>query len=1087
MSFTNLPTDSTYSQHEKDIIKLWRKVDLLGQTIAKGDVDVKTGQGIFKFMDGPPFVNGDMHVGHAAVSAIKSAVLTHMRKMGFKCLIKHGWDCHGLPVENKVCKEKHIPIDTDVTAPGMIKEFILMCKELIEKYSNPSNPTSWKHSYERFGRLIDDDDTYRTVDKNFMESVWAIFKIIFEKNLVYIGHRISQYSWKNQTVLSNFEAGLNYKEKQTKSVYVSFQSVDDPNTFFAVWTTTIWTLPSNMALCVNKKGDYVKVEFNGKFYYVSEKRATAVFGKGKFKIAEKMKGGALEGMNYIPIFPTFEKTSPKMYTVLSDNYVKDTDASGTGIVHESPPFGEDDFRVCSGEGIVDNVNVIDYITIDRIAKFNNRVKEFAGMEIFDKATEIKLIIHLKEQNRFIKTEMITHQYPYCYRTDTPLIFMAVESVFVSVTKIKDQLLASNEKINWYPKHIGESRFKNWLENTKDWAVSRNRAFGTPIPLWHNPSKTKYICIGSVEELARYTGVDTEFYDDIHKDSVDLIGEFEHDGEIYTPVPWIFDCWFESGSVPLAQHHWPFENQDLIDESGEYLSDFIAEGLDQTRGWFYTLLVITTAVFDGKKIPYKNVMCTGLILDENGDKVSKSKGNYIDMHPHLYNYGADVLRSYFLGSQLTNAEPLKFSEKDLKNKKKNQIRYINAVKFFLEHACNFEKQGNKFVLLDLDNDEITNVFDRWVLSELRTLCEDVKSNMNEFKLNHAVDKQDNFIENLVNWYVKFNRPRMNGSMGEKEWGDSLKVLHYVLHTYANICSPITPFLSELVHQKLYKNIAVGAPDSILLMPYPVMKDVSDKELETTFGYLKKVCDALRQLRDKSKEHTSIWTPIANCVVMHDNPKISKAILENWDTISTETNCLNVTSEGIGEHLGYNITPNFKMIAKNFGKQTKEVGKKIKTANFSDIKKLLECDQLEISGKMVSIPQECYVATKYPLLCKKGYKSYLIDDIMISVDFTITPEIVTSYAVKCIRSAVQEMRKVLNLHPWDKVTVYIDTELEQTFNNFSSLLENTLSLTKVLTKDFKGDDFCTHIPSDLSYKSVNITVADVNKNYGVMLKN
>lgn len=1037
--FTQLPDDANYSTHEQAQLKYWDAVCLLKKVEGDGDPEK-----LYRFMDGPPFVSGDPHIGHLAVWSMKSMVLNYQRQKGFRCLNKLGYDCHGLPVENRISKERNLETIADIEKVG-IDQFCKWCKEMIDKYSNPENPDSWPPLMRRLGRWADYHNTYRTMDVEFMESTWNVFKTMFDKDLVYMGYKVVPYSWACQTSLSNFEASQNYKEKVTKSVYVMFPVVGEDNTYFVAWTTTAWTLPSNMALCVGEDIEYVKAEVDGKFYYISKNTQDKVFGKGKSKVVETLKGSDLKGKNYTPIFDCF-KDIPGLFTVLTDSYVKDTEDSGTGIVHQSPPFGDEDYDICVKNGLVTNTTVQNFCTVDEFGKFNTLVPEFEGQNVCDPATTVNLIIALKKSGLFIKTEMYKHNYPYCWRTDTPLIYRVVKSVFIKVSSLKDQMVALNEKINWHPKAIGERRFKDWLTNARDWAVSRSRYFGTPIPLWVSEDGDM-LCIGSRNELAGYTGKPTESYSDIHKELMDK-ETFTHNGKIYTRIPDIFDCWFESGCVPFGQIHYPFENRELID-SVDYLSDLVIEGLDQTRGWFYTLLVVATAMTDGKKVPFRNVICTGMVLDSQGRKISKRLGNYVDIYQYIEKYGVDVIRTYLIGSPLVNANPLLCNTEVIENIRSNQIRYINGVRFFLEHASNFQRSGNNFMILGdtLSFDEITNVFDKWILSQLADLSQSIEKNMEEYKLDKVVYCQTEFVEDIVNWYVKFNRSRMKGLCGTHEWMKSLSVLHYVIHTYARLCSPVTPFISEYVHRNIYMLIVPSAPESIHLMKYPVISFKFDNSLHYQFDYLKKICETVRAMRDKSKFHTTARMPIKRCVVFHDSSELLSDISNNIAMVNDDINCIKIDYQNLGESVEYSIKPNLKNLGQQFKKDSGKIVNYLKGVNVREMSTLNNTIKVSIDNKDYELTSEHFTTVRNPVSSELGLVTTIVDDMMIGIDFTIDEDVTNDYITKCMHSSIQNSRKALKLHPWDKVTVRLNPELKSKVSDIDVRLQSSLTNSEV----------------------------------------
>jgi isoleucyl-tRNA synthetase len=1033
-----LAEDSSYTAHEVDILSYWEDINLQKKLEANEE-----DKPLYRFMDGPPFVSGELHVGHAAVTSIKSMNNDFWRQMGYKVTNKIGYDTHGLPVENKISKEHNLNTVADIDEMG-IDEFCRLCKEMIHKYSEPSNPKSWPPAMKRMGRWADYTNVYKTMDREFMESCWYIFNEMFKKGLIYRGYKVCPYSWACQTPLSNFEATQAYKEKKTRSLFVAFPCKDEENTSFVAWTTTAWTLPSNMALCVGPDIDYLKIEHNdGQFFYISKSTVEKVFKKGTFKVVASMKGSELEGKEYIPIFDYF-KDDPKLFKVITDTYVKDTPDTGSGIVHQSAPFGEDDFNICVRHGIITNVTVVDYCTVDKFGNFNDLVPDFKGMNVCDDETTSALIIKIKELGCHLKTQQYIHNYPYCWRTDKPLIYRIVKSVFLKVTDLTEKMLELNEKISWHPEHIGQKRFKNWLEGAKDWGLSRFRYFGNPIPLWENEDG-ELLSIGSVEELAKLAGGSPDDYPDLHKEFMDNV-VITIDGKEYRRIPDIFDCWFESGSVPYAQYHYPFENKDLIDSAGEFLSDFIVEGIDQTRGWFYTLLVISTAMSDGKVAPFKNVITTGMILDSRGKKISKRCGNYIDMKPYLEKVGADILRMYFIGSPLVHAESLLFRNEAVDILKKDQIRYINAVKFLVEHGTNFQRNGHTFRILgrDMKFTEVTDVFDRWILSRLSDLSQNVKTLMMEYKYNKVVQVDLDFIEDLVNWYIKFNRSRMKGLCGDEEWSKSLSVLHYVIYTYSRITSSLTPFLSEYVYQHIYYLMVDGAAESIHLLEYPEVDIVVNVKLHDLFHNLKDVCSAVRTLRDSSKNHKSVRVPISKCTIYHNDPALLEDLKANMDMVQEEINCTDMEYMPLSGSLKYSLEPVFKEIGRRYGKNTKVIVNHIKSASPELAEAIGKGDDLVIVLKDVDtvINPLCYKVNKQVDISSDLHGT-MAGDLMVSVNLEYTEDTEKEYVVKMIHCSVQNVRKELKLHPWNRLGVKVSKNVKSYLPDLLNKLNESLS--------------------------------------------
>jgi len=652
--------DYSFPKEEEKILALWDALDAFQEQLKRTE-----GMPEYIFYDGPPFATGLPHYGHILAGTLKDIVTRYASATGHHVIRRFGWDCHGLPVEYEIDKKLDIKSRDDVLKMG-IGTYNEECRSIVMRYSK-----EWEKTVKRLGRWIDFENDYKTLDPSFMESVWWVFKQLYEKGLVYKGFKVMPFSTACSTPLSNFEAGLNYKDVNDPAVMVSFPIKGDADgASLIAWTTTPWTLPSNVALCVNPEFTYVRArDEKGRVFIVAEARLASIPGavpkpkkegdkkkegkeekpQGGWTVLSKVLGKDLVGLSYEPLFPYFNSLTTG-FRVVSDNYV--TDDSGTGIVHQAPAFGEDDYRVCIAHGIIEKGDKVP-CPVDLNGCFTEEVTLFKGLYVKDADKEI--VARIKEAGRLVDAASINHPYPFCWRSDTPLIYRAVPSWFVKVESIKDKLLANNAQTYWVPSYVKEKRFHNWLENAHDWAVSRSRFWGTPIPIWASEDGEEVVCIGSVEELEALTGHKVT---DLHRHFIDhlTIPSRTGRGELRR-VDDVFDCWFESGSMPYGQLHYPFENKELFENN--FPADFVAEGLDQTRGWFYTLMVLSTALFD--KPAFKNLVCNGLVLAADGKKMSKRLKNYPDPNEVIHKYGADALRLYLINSPVVRAETLRFKE------------------------------------------------------------------------------------------------------------------------------------------------------------------------------------------------------------------------------------------------------------------------------------------------------------------------------------------------------------------------------------------------------------------------------------------
>src|SRR5215470_16211282 len=648
---------------ELDVLKFWDEQNIFARTLEKTRTCPP-----FIFYDGPPFATGLPHYGHLLAGTIKDIVPRFWTMRGRYVDRRFGWDCHGLPVEMEIEQALGLSGKTDIERFGVAR-FNTECRKIVLRYTE-----EWEKTVRRMGRWVDFRNDYRTMDLSFMETVWWVFKQMWDQGLVYEGHKVLPFSTRLSTVLSNFEANLNYKDVQDPAITVRFTVEGEEHTYFVAWTTTPWTLPSNLALAVGPDIDYVKVRdhSDGTRYILAEARVKAYFPKADtYTIEARCKGKDLVGRGFAPLLPYFdERKQAGAFRVLAADYV--TTEDGTGIVHIAPAFGEEDFFVCQKAGI-DMVN-----PVDDEGRFTQPVSDFLGLHV--KEADPKIIDRLKREKKIVHQGTIFHSYPFCWRSDTPLIYRAVTTWFVRVEAFRDQLVTNNRLTHWVPEHLRDGRFGNWLEGARDWAISRNRYWGTPLPIWKNEDSSEVVCLGSIDELAKQTGVQVT---DLHREFVDDLTFPAANGKgVMRRVPHVFDCWFESGSMPYAQLHYPFEHAE--DFARSFPADFVAEGLDQTRGWFYTLMVVASALFD--KPAFHNVVVNGLVLAEDGKKMSKRFKNYPEPEDVIAEYGADALRLYLINSPLVRAEELRFSEQGVRDTvRRLLLPWWNAYKFFVTYA------------------------------------------------------------------------------------------------------------------------------------------------------------------------------------------------------------------------------------------------------------------------------------------------------------------------------------------------------------------------------------------------------------------
>lgn len=829
------------SQNERKMLELWEKLDAFNRS-----VNERPESEPYVFYDGPPFATGLPHYGHIVAGTMKDTVPRYWTMKGKRVERKWGWDCHGLPIENLVEKELKLPGKKEIEDLGVDK-FNEACRGKVLQYAE-----DWKKIVHRLGRWVDMDNDYKTMDKPFMESVWWVFSELWKKGCVYEGKKAMHVCPRCATPLSNFEVSQGYKDIKDLSVTAKFKvteltekmklNLEGEEVFILAWTTTPWTLPGNILLAVGEGIEYTCVKSEGSVFVVAKELMMDAFEGKEYEVLCQQKGKELVGAKYEPLFDYFKDTEgiENGYRVVSADFV--TTDSGTGIVHIAPAFGDDDYQVFKKEG----VPFIQHVTID--GRFVDEVKDFAGMEVKQKddhmATDIEVVKWLAHNGKLFSKKKYEHSYPHCWRCDTPLLNYATSSWFVEVPKVKEKLLENNQKINWVPNHIKDGRFGDWLEGARDWAVSRNRYWGAPLPVWKSEDGD-VICVGSVAELEELSG---EKVDDLHKHFVDKI-TFEKDGKTYTRTPEVFDCWFESGSMPYGQMHYPFENKEKF-EAG-FPAQFIAEGQDQTRGWFYTLHVLSTMLTmgDNPSIPsekthgaFKNVIVNGMVMAEDGKKMSKRLQNYPDPMEVVEKYGADALRFYLLSSPVMHAENLNFAEdgvREVFNKLVNTL--WNVVTFYEMFADEYDHSTVAA--------STGNILDKWILARLASLTEKITEEMDSYHLAEASRPLQDFTLELSQWFVRRSRDRVKGE-DQADKAASLATLRHVLVELSKLLAPFTPFVAELTYQAVAGD-ELKECDSVHLAKWPeVNKDHKDEALEKEMDKVRKVVEMGMSLR---KEH------------------------------------------------------------------------------------------------------------------------------------------------------------------------------------------------------------------------------------------
>ncbi|CAM9331867.1 unnamed protein product [Discosporangium mesarthrocarpum] len=948
--FERVEASTDFSAMEREILAFWEEADAFHESNRR-----REGQPTFVFYDGPPFATGTPHYGHLLAGTIKDIVPRFWSMRGHHVERRFGWDCHGLPIEALAQEALGLAGTGEILERG-VDVFNEQCRQMVDTYVE-----DWRKTVTRMGRWVDFDNDYKTMDLDFMESVWWVFKQLWDKDRVYKSYRIMPYSCKLATPLSNFEANQNYKDVQDPAITVRFRVTegaerlapalpDGKSLFMTAWTTTPWTLPENLALCVGPGIDYAIVEdlASGDWHVFAEARLAAydkklgkalAAGEGEgaegksYRLIARVSAGDLVGLRYEPLFPYFAE-EPGAFVVLEDGYV--TTEDGTGVVHQAPAFGEDDFRVCRAAGI----GLVD--PLDAEGVFGDAVPDFRGQ--FCKDADKAIIKALKDEGKLVKQDVLEHSYPFCERTDTPLIYRAIEAWYVKVEDLRDDLVANNETIGWVPQSVGANRFGNWLKDANDWNISRNRFWGSCIPVWVNeddPDDT--LCVGGIDELEALSGVRV---DDLHKHTVDEI-TIERDGKTYRRTPEVLDCWFESGSMPYASQHYPFERRDELDQF--FPAQFIAEGLDQTRGWFYTLLVLGTSLFE--KSPFENVIVNGLILARDGKKMSKRWKNYPDPNEILDAFGADALRAYMIDSPVVRAEELRFDEAGLKEIVRTVVLpYWNVLSFFTTYA---EIDGYDPRTWTPDPVADRPDIDRWILSVLQSLARDVNVEMEAYRLYTVVPRLVSFIDDLTNWYVRRSRARFWKTEDDRDKTNAFATLFEVLGTFSKILAPFMPFLTEAVYQRLVRVVEDAAPASIHWCDFPQADTtLIDAALERRMATVRAIATLGRRVREDHR--IKVRQPLRELTVVHRDRSVREDVQAAAALIADELNVKKVAvEEDESAFAAVTVKPNFRTLGKRCGPKLKEIGPALAAWGFDEVAKLEAGETIEVAGEALSL--------------------------------------------------------------------------------------------------------------------------------------
>ncbi|MGL6174732.1 MAG: isoleucine--tRNA ligase [Cellulosilyticaceae bacterium] len=984
--YKKVDTNLNFVDRELEVLKFWKENNVFEKSI-----DQRIDGPTFTFYDGPPTANGKPHIGHILTRVIKDLIPRYKAMKGYHVLRKAGWDTHGLPVELEVEKVLGISGKPQIEEYG-VEDFITKCKESVWKYQS-----EWEKMSDRVGYWVDMENPYVTYHNNYIESVWWSLRQIWDKDLIYKGHKIVPYCPRCGTSLSSHEVAQGYKDVKDATAIAKFKVVGEENTYLLAWTTTPWTLPSNVALCVNPEANYVKAEMNGTKYILAEELVSAVLDEETTTVLETCQGKDLCGMSYEPLFD-FAKPNKKAYFVVADNYVTLTD--GTGIVHIAPAFGEDDARIGRENDLpfVQLVNEQGYFTPE--------VTEW--QDIFVKDADKHILKWLKENDKLFKSAPYEHSYPHCWRCDTPLLYYARDTWFIAMSKVRDKLVANNNTVNWLPPSIGEGRFGNFLEGVIDWGLSRSRYWGTPLPIWECKCGHTHL-IGSIEELKSMSSDCPEDIE-LHKPYIDNVHlNCPHCNEVMTRVEDVIDCWYDSGSMPFAQLHYPFENKEVFDAN--YPANFISEAVDQTRGWFYTLMAISTLIFD--KAPYKNVVVLGHVGDKDGIKMSKHKGNVVDPWTVLDAQGADAVRWYFYSASAPWL-PSRFGNENVSEAQRKFIgTFWNTYAFYVLYA-NIDEFNPMNYTLDYDS---LNMMDKWVLSKLNTLVKDVDDHLDNYRIFEASRMMQDFIDDVSNWYVRRSRERFWQSDMPQDKVNAYMTLYTVLSTLSKVAAPFVPFMADEIYQNLVRTNDPSAPTSVHLCDFPVANEnMIDAELEKYMDHVLQMVVLGRACRNESNIKNR--QPVGQMYVGS-----TESLPEDFiQIVAEELNVKHVEfTNDAGDFISYTFKPQMRTLGPKYGKQLNAIRTALTELDGSAAMADLESTgvlKLTIEGNEIELTKEDLLISTAQ---KDGFIAQSEGGFTVVLDTNLTEELLEEGFVREIISKIQTMRKEADFEVQDHIFV------------------------------------------------------------------
>ncbi|MBV1820330.1 isoleucine--tRNA ligase [Bacteroidales bacterium MSK.15.36] len=1027
--YKKIDSSRSFVQMEREILDSWNKNDIVDKSFALNE----EGE-YFTFYDGPPTANGKPHVGHVLTRVIKDLIPRYKVMKGYRVLRKAGWDTHGLPVELEIEKKLGISGKEEIEKFG-VEEFIKECKDSVFTYSS-----MWKDMSEKLAFWVDMENPYVTYHNDYIESVWWALKQLWDKELLYKGHKVIPYCPRCGTALSSHEVAQGYKDVKEATAFVKFKVKGEENKYILAWTTTPWTLPSNVALAINKNFDYVEVKNNDEILILAKELVDSVID-GEYEIIKEFKGENILGLKYEQLLP-FYTPEEEAFKVIHGDFV--TLSDGTGIVHTAPAYGEDDNIVCKKYGLP-MINLV-----DREGKFVDCVEPWKGIPV--KKADPKIIEYMNEKGILYKSEKFTHSYPHCWRCDTALLYYPTDSWFVRMTSLRDKLLENNNKVNWYPDNIRTGRFGKFLENVIDWGISRDRYWGTPLPIWECECGHRE-CIGSIAEL-KEKGINVPEDIELHKPYIDKVKlKCSKCGKEMKRTKEVIDCWFDSGSMPFAQHHYPFENKEVFEKT--FPAQFISEAVDQTRGWFYTLTAISTAIFDTN--PFENCIVLGHVLDKHGLKMSKSKGNVVDPFDVLDSVGADACRWHFYTASAPWL-PTRFSPEDVEETQRKFLSTLwNVYSFYVLYA-----DIDKFNPLEYKDFVSENVMDKWIISKLNSLIKDVETHMDNYRITQAALAIEDFVDELSNWYVRRNRARFWSEKLTEDKIGAYVTLYKVLTTLSLIAAPFVPFITEEIYTNLVKGLDKNALESVHLCTWPkydenLIQEELEREMDEAYKIVKLGRSARNSVNIKNRQ------PLSSMLVS------SKTLPEYYGCIiKDELNIKNITfGADLSNYVEFNIKPNLPILGKKYGRYIPQIRKEIASMDQMELAQKIRQGEkvaINIDGNEIELNEENLLVTMKGL---EGFAFAGEGTIGVVLNTTITEELKEEGQLREILSKIQNMRKEKEFEVADRIKLYIsgNEALEKVVKKFEdSIRKETIAEEVLYNKDIEyvdckinGEDF------------------------------